>query len=151
MARPAEEMLYVAMEDFRVDVVVGKGPGATAIPLDVAPFTLVGRHHPGRLLPGPLRDRFGFTAHLDFYDADELEQVLRRTPRCSASSSSPTAPRRSADAPAARPGSPTGCCAGSVTSPRCAPTAWSRARWLGPRWRSMRSTSSVSTGSTGPC
>ena len=42
MSRPAEEMLYVAMEDFRVDVVVGKGPGATAIPLDIAPFTLVG-------------------------------------------------------------------------------------------------------------
>jgi Holliday junction DNA helicase RuvB len=52
MARPAEEMLYVAMEDFRVDVVVGKGPGATAIPLDVAPFTLVGRHDPGRTAAG---------------------------------------------------------------------------------------------------
>src|SRR3954449_5858333 len=63
MARPAEEMLYVAMEDFRVDVVVGKGPGATAIPLDVAPFTLVGATTRAGLLPGPLRDRFGFTAH----------------------------------------------------------------------------------------
>ena len=47
LARPAEEMLYLAMEDFRVDVVVGKGPGATAIPLDIAPFTLVGRDDPG--------------------------------------------------------------------------------------------------------
>ena len=78
-ARPAEEMLYVAMEDFRVDVVVGKGPGATAIPLDVAPFTLVGATTRAGLLPGPLRDRFGFTAHLDFYEAVELEQVLRRS------------------------------------------------------------------------
>src|SRR3954454_16727154 len=78
-ARPAEEMLYVAMEDFRVDVVVGKGPGATAIPLDVAPFTLVGATTRAGLLPGPLRDRFGFTAHLDFYDASEIEQVLHRS------------------------------------------------------------------------
>jgi Holliday junction DNA helicase RuvB len=79
MARPAEEMLYVAMEDFRVDVVVGKGPGATAIPLDVAPFTLVGATTRAGLLPGPLRDRFGFVAHLDFYSADELLRVLTRS------------------------------------------------------------------------
>ncbi|HEX3705744.1 MAG TPA: Holliday junction branch migration DNA helicase RuvB [Mycobacteriales bacterium] len=79
MARPAEEMLYVAMEDFRVDVVVGKGPGATAIPLDVAPFTLVGATTRAGLLPGPLRDRFGFVAHLDFYSPEELEIVLRRS------------------------------------------------------------------------
>jgi Holliday junction DNA helicase RuvB len=71
--------LDVAMEDFRVDVVVGKGPGATAIPLDVAPFTLVGATTRAGLLPGPLRDRFGFTAHLDFYEAAELEHVLRRS------------------------------------------------------------------------
>lgn len=62
MARPAEEMLYLAMEDFRVDIVVGKGPGATAIPLDIAPFTLVGATTRAGLLPAPLRDRFGFTA-----------------------------------------------------------------------------------------
>src|SRR5580698_9913441 len=79
MARPAEEMLYVAMEDFRVDVVVGRGPGATAIPLDVAPFTLVGATTRAGLLPGPLRDRFGFVAHLDFYSPEEPEIVLRRS------------------------------------------------------------------------
>jgi Holliday junction DNA helicase RuvB len=79
MARPAEEMLYVAMEDFRVDVVVGKGPGATAIPLEVAPFTLVGATTRAGLLPGPLRDRFGFVAHLDFYSPAELERVLARS------------------------------------------------------------------------
>src|SRR6266571_6813302 len=78
-ARPAEEMLYLAMEDFRVDVVVGKGPGATAIPLDIAPFTLVGATTRAGLLPAPLRDRFGFTAHLDFYDPTELEIILRRS------------------------------------------------------------------------
>ena len=69
MSRPAEEMLYLAMEDFRVDVVVGKGPGATAIPLEIPPFTLVGATTRAGLLPGPLRDRFGFTAHMDFYEA----------------------------------------------------------------------------------
>src|SRR6184192_4175072 len=78
-ARPAEEMLYLAMEDFRVDVVVGKGPGATSIPLDIAPFTLAGATTRAGLLPAPLRDRFGFTAHLDFYDAAELEIIVRRS------------------------------------------------------------------------
>ncbi len=79
LARPAEEMLYLAMEDFRVDVVVGKGPGATAIPLDIAPFTLVGATTRAGLLPAPLRDRFGFTAHLDFYEPAELEVIVRRS------------------------------------------------------------------------
>jgi Holliday junction DNA helicase RuvB len=79
LARPAEEMLYLAMEDFRVDVVVGKGPGATAIPLEIAPFTLVGATTRSGLLPAPLRDRFGFTAHLDFYAPDELEVIIRRS------------------------------------------------------------------------
>jgi Holliday junction DNA helicase RuvB len=78
IARPAEEMLYLAMEDFRVDVVVGKGPGATSIPLEIAPFTLVGATTRSGALTGPLRDRFGFTAHMEFYEPAELELVLRR-------------------------------------------------------------------------
>jgi holliday junction DNA helicase RuvB len=78
MARSAEEMLYLAMEDFRIDIMVGKGAGATSIPLDLAPFTLVGATTRSGLLPNPLRDRFGFTAHLEFYEKDELEQVLTR-------------------------------------------------------------------------
>ncbi len=81
LARPAEEMLYLAMEDFRVDVVVGKGPGATAIPLSLPPFTVVGATTRSGLLPAPLRDRFGFTAHMDFYSEDELELVLTRSAR----------------------------------------------------------------------
>lgn len=79
LARAVEEMLYVAMEDFRVDVIVGKGPGATALPLDLAPFTLVGATTRVGLLPGPLRDRFGFTAHLDFYDEGDLRSILERS------------------------------------------------------------------------
>ncbi len=78
MARSAEEMLYLAMEDFRIDIMVGKGAGATSIPLDLAPFTLVGATTRSGLLPNPLRDRFGFTAHLEFYDEGELTQVLSR-------------------------------------------------------------------------
>ena len=79
MSRPAEEMLYLAMEDFRVDVIVGKGAGATSIPLDLPHFTLVGATTRAGLLPSPLRDRFGFTAQLDFYEADELSQIIKRS------------------------------------------------------------------------
>ena len=79
LARPAEEMLHLAMEDFRVDVVVGKGPGATAIPLDIAPFTLVGATTRSGLLPAPLRDRFGFTAHMDFYRPEDLQVIIQRS------------------------------------------------------------------------
>jgi Holliday junction DNA helicase RuvB len=81
MSRPAEEMLYMAMEDFRVDVIVGKGPGATAIPLELPPFTLVGATTRAGLLPPPLRDRFGFTAHMEFYEPHELERVVHRSAR----------------------------------------------------------------------
>ncbi len=78
MARPAEELLYLAMEDFRVDVMVGKGAGANSISLDLAPFTLIGATTRSGMLPNPLRDRFGFTAHLDFYEAHELADVISR-------------------------------------------------------------------------
>lgn len=81
MSRSAEEMLYLAMEDFRVDIIVGKGPGATAIPLELPPFTVVGATTRSGLLPAPLRDRFGFTGHLDYYDASELVTVLHRSAR----------------------------------------------------------------------
>jgi len=79
MSRPAEEMLYLAMEDFRVDVVVGKGAGATAIPIEIPRFTLVGATTRVGLLPGPLRDRFGFTATLDFYNTEDLEGIVARS------------------------------------------------------------------------
>jgi Holliday junction DNA helicase RuvB len=79
MSRAAEEMLYLAMEDFRVDVVIGKGPGATAIPLEIPPFTMVGATTRAGLLPGPLRDRFGFTGHLEFYEPHELDLIVHRS------------------------------------------------------------------------
>jgi Holliday junction DNA helicase RuvB len=79
MSRPAEELLYLAMEDFRVDVIVGKGAGATSIPLDLPHFTLIGATTRAGLLPSPLRDRFGFTAQLDFYETEELNQIVQRS------------------------------------------------------------------------
>jgi Holliday junction DNA helicase RuvB len=79
LPRPAEELLYLAMEDFRVDVIVGKGPGATAIPLQLPHFTLVGATTRAGLLPSPLRDRFGFTAYLDFYEDKDIAQVVTRS------------------------------------------------------------------------
>lgn len=79
LARPAEEMLYLAMEDFRVDVVVGKGPGATSIPLSLPQFTLVGATTRAGLLPAPLRDRFGFTAHMEPYEAEDLSLIVKRS------------------------------------------------------------------------
>ena len=79
MSRPAEEMLYLAMEDFRVDVIVGKGPGATEIPLEIPPFTLIGATTRAGLLPGPLRDRFGFTGQLDYYDTAPLIGIVERS------------------------------------------------------------------------
>jgi Holliday junction DNA helicase RuvB len=79
MSRAAEEMLYLAMEDFRVDVMVGKGAGANSISLDIAPFTLVGATTRSGMLPNPLRDRFGFTAHLDFYESEDLLQIVTKS------------------------------------------------------------------------
>ena len=78
MARPAEELLYLAMEDFRVDVMVGKGVGASSISLDLEPFTLVGATTRSGMLPNPLRDRFGYTANLEFYGNQDLASVLVR-------------------------------------------------------------------------
>ena len=79
MSRAAEEMLYLAMEDFRVDVMVGKGVGANSIPLELEPFTLIGATTRSGMLPNPLRDRFGFTAHMEFYSSEELYGVLTRS------------------------------------------------------------------------
>lgn len=81
LAKTAEEMLYLAMEDFRVDVMVGKGPGATSIPLPLPPFTVVGATTRAGMLPAPLRDRFGFTAYLDYYNHDELAAIVERNAR----------------------------------------------------------------------
>jgi Holliday junction DNA helicase RuvB len=78
LSRTVEEVLYPAMEDFQLDIVLGKGPAARSIRLDLPRFTLVGATTRTGLITGPLRDRFGLVARLDYYDADELEAIVER-------------------------------------------------------------------------
>jgi Holliday junction DNA helicase RuvB len=81
LARVVEEVLYPAMEDFELNIVVGKGMGARTMPLAVKPFTLVGATTRSGLLSAPLRDRFGQHFHLDFYSRDELTEIVARSAR----------------------------------------------------------------------
>ncbi len=81
LASAVEEVLYPAMEDFQLDIVLGKGPAARSIRLDLPRFTLVGATTRTGLITGPLRDRFGLVARLDFYDPADLEIIVRRTAR----------------------------------------------------------------------
>jgi Holliday junction DNA helicase RuvB len=81
LPRPVEEVLYQAMEDFKLDVVIGKGPSARSIRIDLPPFTLIGATTRTGLLTGPLRDRFGYSARLDYYAADDLLAICRRSAR----------------------------------------------------------------------
>ncbi|HEX9258486.1 MAG TPA: Holliday junction branch migration DNA helicase RuvB [Acidimicrobiales bacterium] len=78
LPRAVEEILYPAMEDFQLDIVVGKGPAASSIRLSLPRFTLVGATTRTGLITGPLRDRFGLVARLDYYDADELRLIVTR-------------------------------------------------------------------------
>jgi holliday junction DNA helicase RuvB len=79
LARPVEEILYPAMEDFELNIVVGKGPGARSMRLAVKPFTMVGATTRSGLLSSPLRDRFGQHFHLDFYTREDLTVIVRRS------------------------------------------------------------------------
>ena len=81
MSRAAEEILYPALEDFRLDIVVGQGPAARTLTLDLPPFTLVGATTRTGLLTTPLRDRFGLTFRLDHYAPEELAAIVRRSAR----------------------------------------------------------------------
>ena len=81
MSRAAEEILYPALEDFRLDIVVGQGPAARTLTLDLPPFTLVGATTRTGLLTTPLRDRFGLTFRLDLYSPQELAAIVRRSAR----------------------------------------------------------------------
>lgn len=150
MSRPAEEMLYMAMEDYRVDVIVGKGPGATAIPLELPPFTLVGATTRAGLLPPPLRDRFGFTAHMEFYEPAELERVIHRSANLLDVEIDAQGAAEIAGRSRGTPVSPTDCCAGSVTTRRSRPTGTSPVTSPGWPSASTRWTAVASTGSTAP-
>jgi len=74
-----EEVLYSAMEDFKLDIIIGEGPAARAIKIDLPKFTLVGATTRAGLLPPPLRDRFGFTAHMEFYENEDLAKIIERS------------------------------------------------------------------------
>jgi len=76
-----EEVLYPAMEDFELDLIIGEGPAARSIKIDLAPFTLIGATTRAGLLATPLRDRFGIPIRLEFYDADELAQIVMKNAR----------------------------------------------------------------------
>lgn len=78
LRRNVEEVLYPAMEDFKIDIVIGEGPSAQSIRLDVPPFTLIGATTRTGLLTSPLRDRFEVVLHLDFYDIDAIEDIVLR-------------------------------------------------------------------------
>ncbi|MFY9588966.1 MAG: Holliday junction branch migration DNA helicase RuvB, partial [Actinomycetota bacterium] len=79
LSRVVEEVLYPALEDFVLDIVIGKGPAARSIRIDLPRFTLIGATTRTGLLTGPLRDRFGFSARLDYYATDELDVIVRRS------------------------------------------------------------------------
>jgi Holliday junction DNA helicase RuvB len=81
MSRAAEEILYPALEDFRLDIVMGQGAAARTLTLDLPPFTLVGATTRTGLLTSPLRDRFGMTFRLDYYDPGQLAQIVKRSAR----------------------------------------------------------------------
>ena len=104
-----EEILYPAMEDFHIDILIGQGPGARSIRLDLPRFTLVGATTRAGLLTSPLRDRFGWTARLEYYPPADLERIIERSARVLGVP---------IDARAARPASLTASCAGYGTMPR---------------------------------
>ena len=150
MPRPVEEVLYPALEDFCLDVVLGKGPTARSIRLELPTFTLVGATtRPGRITL-PLRERFGFSPRLDYYSVEDLSRIVGRSAGILAVRTDEEGRARSPGARAARPASRTGCCAGCGTSRRCVTRARSRATSPARASPSSRWTKRGSTGWTTP-
>jgi Holliday junction DNA helicase RuvB len=113
-----EEILYPALEDYQIDIMIGEGPAARSIKLDLQPFTLVGATTRAGMLTNPLRDRFGIVARLEFYTPEELALIVTAARACSRWKPTRPAASRSPAARAARPASPTACCAACATTPR---------------------------------
>ena len=78
MNKTIEEVLYSAMEDYALDIIVGKGPTARTLRMPLSPFTLIGATTKMNLLSGPLRDRFGHVYHLEFYEPEHIESIIQR-------------------------------------------------------------------------
>lgn len=125
-----EEVLYPAMEDFQLDIMIGEGPAARSIKLDLPPFTLVGATTRAGMLTNPLRDRFGIVQRLEFYSTEDLATIVRRSAGILGLPTDPRARLKSPVARAARRASPIVCCAGFVTSLRCAARVRSPGRSL---------------------
>ncbi len=124
-----EEILYPALEDFKIDIMIGEGPAARTVKLDLQPFTLVGATTRAGMLTNPLRDRFGIVARLEFYSADELTRIVKRSAHAAGHRASTTTARwKSPAARAAHRAWRTACCAGCAITRRCARQAALRAR-----------------------
>jgi Holliday junction DNA helicase RuvB len=113
-----EEVLYPAMEDFFLDIVIGKGPAARSIRLDVPHFTLIGATTRTGLLTGPLRDRFGISYRLDYYTVDELKRIVQRSAKILGVEIDDQALPRLPRAHVARLVLPTACSSVCVTTPK---------------------------------
>ena len=138
--RAVEEVLYPAMEDYAIDIIIGKGPSANSIRLDLPRFTLIGATTRAGQLSAPLRDRFGVTLRLELYTPEELALIVTRSAGILEVPIEPDGSHGDRHAaPGGRPASPTGCSAGCGTSPRCGLGASSPRRWQTrplPPWRS---------------
>jgi len=113
-----EEVLYPALEDYKLDIMIGEGPAARSIKLDIPPFTLVGATTRAGLLTSPLRDRFGIVQRLEFYNHDELTRIVMRSAHILALSCDAEGAREIATRSRGTPASPTGCCGVYGTSPK---------------------------------
>ena len=149
--RAVEEILYAALEDFRLDIVVGQGPAARTLTLDLPPFTLVGATTRTGLLTTPLRDRFGMTFRLELYDPAELSQIVRRSARILGVEIEDEAADEIAGRSRGRRASRTASSGASATSPRCGTRAWSPPRSRARRSRCSRWTSAASSAPTASC
>ena len=139
LAPAIEEILYPAMEDFELDIVIGSGPAARSVKVPLKPFTLVGATTRAGLLTSPLRARFGIVHRLDFYNESDIEEIVRRSARILGVALDEEAARELA------------CCGACATTRKCAPTGASRPRWRPRRCSSSKWTRSASTTAIAAC
>ena len=150
--RSAEEILYPALEDFRLDIVFGQGAAARTLTLDLPPFTLVGATTRTGLLTTPLRDRFGMTFRLGYYDPGQLASIVRRSAGILGVEIADDAAEEISPARGERRASPTGSSDGCGTSRRCgtrgrSPPPWRRRPSSSSRWTSRGSSASTASSS----
>ncbi len=116
--RTVEEVLYPAIEDFALDIMIGKGPSARSLRIDLPPFTLIGATTKAGMLTGPLRDRFGVIERLEFYTVEELQQIVTRSADILAMPIEEAGALEIARRSRGRRGWPIACCAVCGTLPR---------------------------------